>query len=74
MRRPPIPWRCFVETFLIRVWTPGSPDEPVSELRGVALRVISGRELVFGSGEELLSFLAEEAASPSSVHARGDGS
>jgi hypothetical protein len=61
-----------VETFLVRVWTPGPREDPGPELRGVVLRVGTGRELVFVSGQELISFLAAEAAAAAGARPSGD--
>jgi hypothetical protein len=65
-----------MDTFVVRLWTPGAPDgnaEAQPGLRGTAQHVGSGRSAPFRSGHQLLDLLAElrrpgdEGAEPEST-------
>ena len=53
-----------METFLVRVWVPSEPHEPVSgaTLQGLAQHVRSGETTAFTESEQLCAWLGAMAA------------
>lgn len=54
-----------METFVIRVWTPGEPEVDGSHaLHGLVEHVRAGKRHAFDGGSELLAFLERTVAAP----------
>ncbi|MGA2282541.1 MAG: hypothetical protein ABSH07_02510 [Candidatus Dormibacteria bacterium] len=50
-----------METFMVRVWSPGDGERPEG-VRGVAVHLGSGRRITFSEPQRLIAFLGEAGA------------